>query len=88
MVELGPHVPRRPRWRRPVSLVLTGVGYVLLVGAVVAIALAALVLRHSRRRSARDAVRALEADGRRPALHLRAFVDDHTSPPWTTCPRG
>ncbi|GAA3464722.1 hypothetical protein ACFFSW_05205 [Saccharothrix longispora] len=98
------YVPHRPRWRRPVFLALTGVGYVLLVGgflggtlslrveglpwgarswvlvgAVVAVALASPVLRHSRRRSARDAVRALEADGRRPVLYLRAFVDDHTS---------
>ncbi|MGM1064863.1 hypothetical protein [Saccharothrix sp. Mg75] len=98
------YAPPRPRWRRPVFLLLTGVGYVLLVGgflgivlslrvgrlpwnawvwvllgAVVATASARLLLRHSRRRSARDAVRVLEADGRRPVLYLRAFSDDPAS---------
>ncbi|MBW4716826.1 hypothetical protein [Saccharothrix obliqua] len=49
------------------------------VGGVAALLGGLLVLRYSRPRSARDAVRALRADGRRPVLYLRAFDDDHTA---------
>ncbi|WAL68664.1 hypothetical protein ORV05_13080 [Amycolatopsis cynarae] len=38
-----------------------------------------LILRFSRPRSVRDAVRALLADGRRPVLYLRSFADDQTA---------
>ncbi|MEU0936756.1 transferase [Embleya sp. NPDC005971] len=38
-----------------------------------------LILRYSRPRSARDAARALLADGRAPVLYLRSFAADHAS---------
>lgn len=38
-----------------------------------------LILRYTRPRSTRGAVRALQADGRRPVLYLRSFADDHTA---------
>ena len=96
--------PPRPRWRRPVFLVVSGGGYTLLVvgflagvtatrtsgipwtsrglillGGAVALVAAFLVLRYSRPRSARDAVRAIRADWRKPVLYLRGFGDDRDS---------
>ncbi|MFD9689309.1 transferase [Kitasatospora sp. NPDC001309] len=49
----------------PVGLAAVGAGF--------------LVLRYSRPRSTRGAVRALRADGRRPVLYLRSFADDRTA---------
>ncbi|MGW2599921.1 transferase [Streptomyces klenkii] len=51
----------------------------LLPGGLAALGAGFLVLRYSRPRSARGAVRALLADGRRPVLYLRSFADDHTA---------